>query len=323
MENLKLVNRKFSIPFGGDDTEKFIELFEPYIENIHSVFFGLPALLDYKPFQWYNLERFRGNEIEIKKLLNSKFSAKKLLVFNRSVFSESHEMLKIFIKNEVIPFVKTYGVDGLIIADFYLARFIREQLPNIEIQTSCNAHIFTKRIFQRWVDEVGIAVHNPPRDCIRDFRFLKEMREWGIPIKAIINEACVHGCPMSIWDTTRINKDKEQYCSFCESEDCLKTNVILPRWLSELDPYIDIYKIVGRHRTSDETFKIFKAYLDEDNTVDLNMLATGCFFNKSRTNREVIQIPVSKIPDKVLRCNNADCRSCKICKRLYQELGGK
>ena len=109
--------------------------------------------------------------------------------------------------------------------------------------------IETPREMEMWHDYAGINVFNPPRDFIRRPEKLKEMRATGYKLKYLVNESCMFGCPQNKNHVMAWAVDNCEFMAQCHhnvTSNFFRGVSIVPRWMKQLDPYVDIYKISGR-----------------------------------------------------------------------------
>jgi hypothetical protein len=318
------VDRKFSLPYVWVETEEYINEFLPYQKNIDSVFLGLPYVLGMYSHATCQESAIRESEERNNKdrltldfLKKSKGVFKRIIVYNPSVFTKNLEQLQWSVENLLIPFLYEYEIEGLITTGFNIAKEVKSYLPNIEIQTSCNSYQFGTQFMRHWKEQLGVELFNPPREILRMPRLLKEMKDEGYKIKAIVNEACLFGCPHTI---THIGANA-QILSYNSDYGCkenptnlFKSNWVIPRWLPQLDEYVDVYKIAGRAFSLATVSKAFKSYLNLDDTSSLFDVVKGC--TVAQLKGLYNPIPCNEIHDKLLTCECKECSTCKLCEQL-------
>lgn len=317
------MTRKFSIPYNNTEPEKYLELIEPYKENIDNIYLGIPGIESHCNDNSINhIDAF----INTKRFLElSKGKYKRLITLNKAFYSISDVDKSLFILNTITPLILTYEIEGVIVSDFNLAVILKETLPDLEIQTSCNTYQFNLNSYKLWNKEVGVTTFNPPREVLRTPELLKEIKNLGFKLKYIVNEACIYGCPQNInhacYIANSINYIPITY--YCERpkwkySDILKTNFILPRHLKLFDEFVDIYKIAGRNSTTDRIILMIDAYVNERNDIDLVDIMTSRLRTKLFKSKN-ISIPVNRIPDKLLTCKCAECDTCNICNKVIKK----
>jgi collagenase-like PrtC family protease len=322
--------RQFSIPYTWVETGVYLQAIKPYIKHVHSIYLNIPYELGFESFATFSSKyRQQGMEpkdwdplvydfLERTKLMRMK----RIVAMNTSVFTEGPLEMVDKVTNKLIPFLRDYKVDGIIMTHFHLARIIKEAIPEIEIHTSCNCFQFTTQQMRVWRDHLGVELFNPPREIVRMPRLLKEMKDEGFKIKALVNEPCLFGCPNTITHAGATSQGVDFHakgwkCHLNDPTNFFKTNFVVPRWLPALDPYVDVFKIAGRGGLHPSKIaNMLRAYsqLDDDvNVFDIVGLAGNApeYANKV--------IPCSAIPDKLLTCECKDCSSCNVCQQMTEK----
>lgn len=304
--------KKFSVPYNNSDPNEYLKAvleYEPYIDHFY---FSLPEIgrsfhdISNNISNFNDLVNLNNNTYEFLKLTQNKY--KRFLVINTyQPFSNKLERFSVLFK--LLNLIDQYGLEGLITTDILLANFIHTERPLFEICTSCNSWLYDKMSMDVWAN-AGATLFNPPRDSIKKISSLKYFRKTGYKLKYLINESCVFGCP---------NKVNHVFCgtNFCNefvAENYLKGMYILPRWLSKLDPYVDIYKLSGRNRSNSFIKRTLQIYIENVNDAYLDEFTVGGFKNLQN-----FKINIKDIPDKLLTCECFDCKNCGICNKLMND----
>ena len=311
--------RMFSVPYNGADANKYIAVISPYMVHIDSVFFGLPSLLDTHP-RYRNTEEAYTAEVNTYNFLSKKIPCKRFLTLNKAHYHKSDKELQNFCIERAFPLIEEYGIEGIIVSDYNMAKFIHRHKPELEMSTSCNCFTYNIKAMQRWKNDCNITIFNPPRDILRMPSLLKEMHDEGFKLKCIVNESCIYGCTQQMmhcfsWTGIKPSGTYEYACQHIQGPDILKCNWILPRWMKYLDEYVDVYKIIGRGAKLDRIASMLDAYINERDDVYLDDFIYGGAYRGPHYN-----LPVNIIPDKLLTCNCRECKkSCNLCDEIIKK----
>lgn len=335
-------HRMYSIPYNGKDPEWFLQEVEKRKSNIDHVYCELPfnenEMLSHVRFTFdgkdgsamnlpsSNQQRARYIRNCFEFLLISRGKVRRICPVNAMYYKfSSDDELKNFAVN-LARLARRYKLDGLILSDYQVAILVHALVPELELQTSCNAYQWTLRQMSIWQEKCGVKMFNPPREILRAPSKLKEMHDAGFKLKCLINESCLMGCPNSF----RHNLSVSLHCyagmlSCCQNGvgDILRGNWILPRWQKYYDEYVDVYKIAGRNVPGDYAFKAMDAYLSENNDMPLSelMISGTMQFAKNAVPEEILkQITLDKVPDKLLTCECKECSKCNLCNRIVSSL---
>jgi hypothetical protein len=306
----------FSIPYNGAIADDYLSVIAPYGNYIDSIFFGLSSLQDEHP-------RFKNKKIAEENTLNflsKNIPYKRLLTLNKAHYWMSDKEIFSFCENDVFPIMEKYHIEGAIVSHYTMAKYIHYHMPNIELQTSCNTFMYNIHAMQLWKENCGISVFNPPRDILRMPKLLEKMHDCGFKLKCIVNESCKYGCTQQMahcFSGYHIHGSCLYECNHLQDEsDVLRCNWILPRWLTYLDPYVDIYKIVGRGAPLDRISSMLDAYINERDDIYLDDFIYGGVYRGLHYN-----IPTNVIPDKLLTCGCADCNiKCSLCNQVIESV---
>ena len=307
--------RMFSVPYNGSVANDYLSAIEPFKDNIDSIYFGLPSLFDTHP-RYSNPEIAEQNTLEF---LSKKIFCKRILTLNRSRYYMTDEDSFLFCKEKVFPILDQYNIEGAILTEYNMAKYIHKYRPNVEISTSVNSFMYNIRAMELWKTYCGATVFCPTRDILRTPGLLKKMHDAGFTLKCMVNESCRYGCPQQMTHcfgdiNTKIPNGIYYACSNMKEDAILKCNWILPRWLKYLDEYVDIYKIVGRGSTIEKIVSMLDAYINERDDIYLDDFIYG---GAARGNH--INLPTNIIPDKLLTCECKDCNNCNLCNELIEQ----
>lgn len=325
------MTRKFSIPFTWNaDTTEFIQYVKEKRESIDSVYFSLPYILGVDSHFTANPSLAQNSQevLDFRDIKTVDFVAKsyqvvkRVALLNAVIYSCSVQEYEKRMKEIVIPFLQQFKIEAVVVTHFFVARWIKEALPEIEIQTSCNDFQFTLPQMKIWREELGVELFNPPREAARMPGMLKQFHDAGFKLKVLVNDTCLFGCPYHVAHAAMNSihgfffRPGGEGCTLRKPENFFKSNWVLPRWLPLLDDTVDVYKIVGRGYPLELVTKITDAYIELNDAVSINELVghTGTNYNYFDK-----RVPCSVIPDKLLSCQRMSCDSCRECDKLTKE----
>ena len=317
--------RKFSIPFpsliNNESVDKFIQYFLQFKDNVENIYLGIPFLGGnyhnpkgkYIPFasKYEIIQRHTSECIEF--LEKSQGTFKRIITLNSGVYNYTLSDLMEYIDYIIIPFLDKYSIDGVICTDFNMACRLHEMRPQLELHTSCNCFIETPREMDMWHQYAGISVFNPPREFIRRPDKLKEMRATGYKLKYLVNESCMFGCPQNKNHVMAWAVDNTEFGSQCHhnvTSNFFRGVSIVPRWMKQLDPYVDIYKISGRRVPFRVLKETFEAYYYEKDNINMGRITFGA------KPGIYMGFLASEFPDKLLTCECKDCKNCHLCDKI-------
>ena len=306
-------HRIFSFPYNGSKPEEYLRSLEPFRENIYEIYIGLPNIkshirffIDY--YDEYNqqsikmLDELNKNGYRFSIPLNSRYELQ-----SKDKYKESVKIIK--------DYLYKYNVPSIICAEYRLAKDIREDFPNIDICTSCNGFQYSVAEMKTWDREIGIHLFNPPRTAAKDINYLKHLKEHNFKLKVLVNEQCYYGCPEFVDHALTVCFDNTIKCGPCNRnnpENYIKGTWVLPRWLTVLDPYVDVWKIHGRYiKDTEWLINTLKRYINSED----------CYLEEIcrdylDSDRLLERIHTSEIPDKLLYCKCENCDTCKTCRSI-------
>lgn len=319
--------RLFSVPYDTTiNPSDYLCAISEYKDNIDHIFFGMPSI----GANYHNRNAHARGEIPSVKIINENENAKQFLKLSKGKMKRTLAVNNIYIPTQpfgkeayaefnIIPILEEYGVEGVILTDFDMAKHIHRCLPKVEICTSCNGFLWTKRQMDLWAEEAGATLFNPPREVLRMPRMLEYFRSTGYRLKYLLNECCMIGCTYCIQHATAVAIGDEcpHDCSHGDPANFLRCHYVLPRWLDKLDDYIDVYKISGRMSSLEYITRVLKAYITGEDDIDMLSITNGGKFFGAKAPRVI----ANKIPDKLLTCECAECnKTCFVCDNLMKQL---
>lgn len=324
------MGNQFAIPYNGFmEPHEYIKALIPYIDSVESVYFSMPSMMQSQqdlPYTKIGLSVNKSAE-EIKEIVDincrsmmellKSLPVKTVLALNGILYDMSPFSRKVFIQNSLLPLVEDELIDSIIISDFGLAIDIHAYFPHIELQVSCNANPTTPRNMDLWNEKTGATYFNPPRETIRNREMLKMFRDTGYTIKVIVNDYCLYGCPQYIAHPINqcfcnFENGFPMVCCFVALYNIFRINFILPHNLHRVEPFIDVFKIVGRQQPINKVFYRLDAYVNKRKDVDLLELLPGNLASMLRKKYgQRFTIPTADLPDKFMFC---ECNCHKHCK---------
>lgn len=194
-------------------------------------------------------------------------------------------------------------IDGVVVANPYIAQHIRAKYPHLEISVSCFANVNSVEKAKFWEDLGASVITLPPVELNRDFRLLRKIREnIKCQLQLIVNDNCLFNCPLFIYHnnlTSHASQSKGKvgifmfdYCFLMCKYLRIKepANFIRAAWIrpEDLGVYenigVDKFKIVDRGMHTDAIALIVDAYSKRSykgNLYDLfNNPSTSLWLNK-------------------------------------------
>lgn len=305
--------RKFSIPYNRINVDDYVDLLKSYSKDkIDNIYLSIPEIDEHL---------YDEDESDIsKEFLEKTKEYKRIVVYNYGVYNYSDDEFYKHLDESIFPLVEKYRIDGFIVTNLNVSRYIHKNYPDLELHLSCNNPVYTVRQAEMWFKEAGITLFNPPREIARTIPLLKEFHEHGFKLKVLLNSTCMYGCPYQMNHTCAngLNLDLKFNCAFSDLVNSLKTNVILPEWMSLLDEYVDIYKIAGRKVSLSQLKSTLDVYINGKKAKHLTDFSLGCALNNF--DRIGLKIPVELVPRKLIACECKDCNSCSVCEEALKKI---
>ena len=313
---------KFTLPYNNSDPVTFLQSFEPYKEDIHSFYFGMPRIFTaHNPYH-NGLEKATEDLSNTYKFLSlAKGRYKTVLCINTLAYPQDFESTRFTVWRELAPLIDAFGLSAVNIASPTLAEIIHELFPALEIQTSCNTYTFINNMYQLWNEKFGTTVFNLPREALRTPWLLEQFKETGFVAKCIVNEGCIYGCPGNIEHACSFVIKECAHKNFCDRDDyrlsdIFKSNFIPPHRLGEFDGKIDIAKIAGRSFPTERILKTFLAYRNRDPEAEIETVL------HARVRRYLVEnkitLKAKDWPKKTLTCECKECKTCNICYKAME-----
>lgn len=323
------LNDKFSVPFNWHANEdEYWDTFKDRLPYIHDFFMGMPMiqqhiLSDCDKHSVYRFVDKYQDKARMVMTLNARY-------YGWMPKSEIDELLY----ERIIPYLGNHNIEGVVISDYYIAKILKMQLPELTLYTSCNVtDMFSPGAWQKWRHILGVEYLNLPREAARMPSMLKQAKELGFKTKILLNEVCTMFCEgrekHTVANALFIHGNKthieniEGTVNDEEILNALRSCVIMPRWLKYINDDVDVYKLFGKTYPLSYLSSTLDRFLNEDDDCTLgDIVRFGCpAFHNDMT--DIHSIPVKEFPDKLRSCEMAHCDTCGLCERKAAELNDK
>ena len=306
--------RLFSLPFNKVPFKEYENLLKRYDKDcIHSIYLSIPEIDEHL---------YEEKEDDVSKdLLKHTLDYKRMVVYNHGMYPYDDRELLNHLEKAIFPLIEKYRIDGFIVTNVHVSRFLRETFPNLELHLSCNNPVYTVRQAMNWIENGKVDIINPPREIGRTPTLLEEFHKHGIKQKVLLNNACAYGCSNQLNHTCScgLEYDNNMFsCTYGEFTKWLKNCVVLPRWMDKLDNYVYTYKIAGRFLKSDVLQRMCDSYILGRQATYMSEIASGGTL--SSMYQLGYDIPLSLLPDKLSWCECRDCETCHLCDRVLEKL---
>lgn len=305
--------RLFSIPYNRTNVSDYLQLLKSYEKDkIHSIYLSIPEIDSHL----YNEDT---SDIS-KEFLEKSKDYKRIVVYNYGAYNYSDNEFYKHLDESIFQLIEKYRIDGFIVTNLNVSKYIHKTYPQIELHLSCNNPVYTVRQAEMWFKEAGITYFNPPREIGRTIPLLKEFHSYGFKLKVLLNSTCMYGCPYQMNHTCAngLNLDIDFRCAFENLVDSLKNNVILPNWMNSIDEYSDVYKIAGRKVSLEQLKSTLDVYINNKKPKFLTDFSLGCAVNNF--DKIGLKIPIDLIPSKLLYCECKECNTCTVCRSALRNI---
>lgn len=187
---------------------------------------------------------------------------------------------------ENLDWITSIGVKWVTLSNPRIAKIIKDNYPNLNINVSIFAHIRTKRQIEFW-EKLGAKSINLDRELIRNKKQLEFLtKNTNVELILLANDPCLLNCPYELYHDNLMSKNSVtgdeyyHYCSFtCMLEyisnpvEIIKSSFIRPEDIGYYEKLgIHNFKIVDRNRTTKYIVNVVKAYVNrkyKGNLIDL------------------------------------------------------
>lgn len=299
---------KYFLPFGSNEDHfcdiDYLLLTKKYKDYISGIYFvpERQGIIDA-----YSIGAIKDTD-QIQKMLYrfNKLGLMNFALFNDYPINDDPNKTSI---NKCLNTLKEYQglVQGITTANFYIAQAVSEKFPEIKIDISSNRFAYNPRTIDYWKRHCNLYSINVPRDTLRIPGRIDDYVGLGVKIKALVNECCLFGCPLS--QSCRI--DGMVYC--CRNfslKNFLQSNWMPPSMIAKVKDKIDIAKIGHRSLPTRKIFNILESYISEDDNYNAVDIVSG---SQMQMFPAEYKIPINKVPKKIFSCECKECSTCKIC----------
>ena len=177
--------RIFSIPFNKVSYKEYETLLKRYEkEQIHSIYFSLPEIDNHL---------YEEQEEDVSKdFLRNTMDYKRLVVYNDGCYPYEDKELFRHMDKCIFPLIEKYRIDGFIVTNVNLSRYIKQNFPNMEMHLSCKNPSYHVKQTKNWINYGKIDVVNSPREFGRMPSLLKEFHNLII-IRTFSKSYCFAG----------------------------------------------------------------------------------------------------------------------------------
>jgi collagenase-like PrtC family protease len=208
---------------------------------------------------------------------------------------------------------------------------IKKYSPTAEITVSRFAQIDSVSKLARWKDKGAYSVIISP-DIIKSVDLIEKMCTLGIKVGVLVNDACLLGCPISVYhsinssnhSTDETSNGYSDYCvKYCKGAfeenvyDILRSTYVRPEDLCYYKGLgVSYFKLVDRNMPTSWIWRAFRAYLElsyNGNLLDLfplffnSMNRYPMIDNKKLSN--ILELQKNHCTDEVCQVT---CRNCNV-----------
>lgn len=305
-------NCKFSIPFSGDDPVVFFDYLSQREQNVNDVYLG-----DVRAFPQFRSVQKNGNEVidSFFEHIPCKDKRKWLLFFTMNqVFLDVKSVqtaTELIDQYNVVQYLRRMEYDGVIVANPYIAAALRQEYPELVLCSSVNTftgeHIHLFSADQLHVFDI-YQILRSDLFAMDENKALKLKQKIGCKaLKVLVNQMCKRRCDL-LYTHVVDNENKNLLESFEQKNARFPvcSDLVVPRWISKISKYVDIFKICGRPCKNEWLFSCLDAYVAGDD-VPLNVVTLSmCNFTTSSYLNTVF------VNDAQLTCGNKCTSDCWI-----------
>lgn len=319
----------------NQDFENFLNLMEGYKEAIEEIYFPLPRNIASSGRAEVHSRRYNEDIIKLIKFCRN-YGFKSALLLNSSCDGKYIGDIKYMYR--ILKYVKKLekiGLNSIIVTNPLFLMFLKNNLPNLEIQASVNCYCQTVEHAKN-LQELGIDILTIDRDINREIDKIKAIKKaTNLKIKILLNEGCLLYCPfrkvhfnqMSHLDLKR-SQQQAAYIRFgsmaCiyllekHPEICFKSPFIRPEDLWRYKGIVDYFKLASRTTDTDVIEVRLEAYRRE--SFDGNLVS---LFETQGIPKIIKRIDNKKLNkfhffDKLTTCKKT-CTECEYCRILLNE----
>ncbi len=326
---------KFTVGYQLSKDDKFISDIISFKEKLSEVYFSFPYIPNGRGKFNANL-----NELEYLKHLEndlsiiSKEGISLNLLLNGLCFGRHSQSRSFFIKiGDTVDYLSNnYRLGSVTTTSPIIAKFMKENFSKLDVRASVNMEIGTIQSME-YISEYFDSFY-AKRECNKDLKQLKKMREWcdsnGKKLYGLANSGCLNFCSTHIFHDNLVAHEEEiaemdnayQFEGQCRTY--LKDSVKREKWLAvsnfirpeDIGLYEDIFDgLKLATRVNKNPAIVLRAYVKESYNGNLPEIMepdhSAVFFPNVIENK--------KIPtDFTLKTSTCDknCNSCNYCKNI-------
>lgn len=323
---------KFSIGYNHDI--QLLGLLDVYKEDIEALYFPIPR-------QYLGSGRHPSpnkNYIDEIPGIIEKCNAlhiRSQLLLNATCEGESGLEASFF--SSIVDYIrklKELGLKSVVVTNPVYISEIKEQIRDIEIESSVNCYVRTIE-HAVYLKDLGVDILTIDRDINRDIPLIKEIKnKTGLRIKMLLNEGCLRNCPFREMHFNFIahkqpNHEAEMISGMFFEKWCTKlfaknpakifsVPFIPPGALKYYTPFVDYFKIASRESSTSSIELKLKAYINQ--TFDGNLLSLLDCAGTLPYYRyiDAKALDENDFFNKMLECRS-NCDECDYCSGLVNE----
>lgn len=170
------------------------------------------------------------------------------------------------------------GVHEWIITSPLLLTLLREMFPDDFFEVSTIAEVATSEDVKRW-KELGANGVNISTSVNRDFRTISQIKDAGLEVSILANEACLYRCPWrrECYNLSSHNSSRsEELFGFypfrkcnevrlAHPEEWIKSRLVLPQWMKPYQDHTGVnwFKVAYRTHPKEVALPILRMYMDQ------------------------------------------------------------
>ena len=275
---------KFSVGYQLTSTADYLQTIIENKNSIHEVYFAWDGFANGRNTTYIanDFSQWDAHERKMNDLRALSQNGIKLnLLFNATCYGEE-SLSRVFFESigSTTDFVKsTFGLDSITTTSPLIGKFIKENFPGMDVRASVNMSIGTVQGMD-YVSEYFDSFYLK-RELNRDFRAIKEIRDWctdnGKKLYALANSGCLNNCSAHVFHDNLVSHENDirkmdngyAFDGICkeylQDPEHLKsvldiTNFIRPEDVELYEGLFPALKLATR--VSNNPVRILKAYIE-------------------------------------------------------------
>lgn len=315
----------FAIPFNGQNPDVYIRLANKYKDHLDYIYIDCnDCYCNANRYTSYlavkkNLDRYLNN---CKEFLQKRDTYIPVMMDISQYVNDTVANIEICLDTMVIPQIKEYNIEGVIVSDTNIAGILYDKLgTTIELHFKGMNHLRSMYSIEKLFRIQNFIL---PEYTLRDKAYMGYIAEarnnyksnnYNFFYEAVVNNTDLYGDIYynQKWADKSLRKLYSKYHPDKYNE--LRRNWVLPRWLKLYDNIIDTYIIEGLYEyDTNKLFHTLDCYINRSNDIKLSELV-----------HTITDAPVADIQNKLYRCMCSECDvSCTACdKRKLPEFDPK